>query len=175
MISFSTERMFVRPIEKEDKEIFSRLYTDRAVMQYIAEPFSIESIEDKLSRAVMLTENPESSMTYMIIFCRSSNKALGILGVIGQLKSGKDLEIGIMFSLDLQGKGFATEMLGALTDYLFKHYAPPKITMRYQRLNLAVVKMAQKLQYEDSDTNVENNDMCASIMTYQKWLNLQQK
>ena len=50
MHSFTTERLLIRPLNEQDKNLYVSLYTDVKIMRNIGEPLSTKAAEQAFNR-----------------------------------------------------------------------------------------------------------------------------
>lgn len=164
MHNFTTERLLIRPLVEQDKDLYISLYTDAKIMRNIGEPLSIEAAENAFARTMkaMRKEKPKT-MTWAIVTL-AGKKSIGIQALSWQTTDTADTadtaEIGIMLLRTSNGKLLPEEAMGALMEYAFNYLSVDKINANYARKNLATQRFVKKLGfiYDDAQQPENTND-----------------
>ena len=118
-----TERLLVRPFRAGDAVGLVRPRNDPKVARYQdwVVPYSTAQGEEMVAHLAAM-EGPESDEWWMAIVCDpETDEVFGDLAL--HLTSGsRTAEVGYTFASEHWGKGYATESLAALIEYLFKTF-----------------------------------------------------
>ena len=146
-----TPRLHLRPLFEGDEALYCHLYTDPEMMRHIGTPLSAEVARRSFHKACALAVQPAPAMQLWIITEHGSPTGLGLLARVRHGDAIDVAEMGIMLVTEGQGRGFAAEALGALTDRLF---AQPEMRMIWTSQspdNAAVVRLMHRLGFERTD------------------------
>lgn len=114
---FETDRLVVRPLHENDKDIYFRLYGDEQVMRYIRGIKSREDCEELLLSHIEINKNLHP-MGRWLVDEKTTGKTVGSFVVIPIDKT--DLfQLGYSLTPDHWGKGFATELVYGGLKYIF--------------------------------------------------------
>lgn len=116
--SFETERLRLRPLQAEDRDLYVRLYTDAAVMRYVGAALSRERAQ-RAFQAVLgqMAQRPPVAL-YWAVQHSPSEPPFGLSALVfdGDRQSA---EAGILLLPQEQGRGYATEVVAALANRTF--------------------------------------------------------
>jgi len=166
MQSFTTTRLFIRPLSALDQTLYCDLYTSDKIMRYIGEPLSINDAKISFERCLKLMQMKKPYFLTWTVVNKNTEQSIGLLTLIiskpkstspqNALSMVQPPEIGIVLSQKAQGKLIPEEAMGALMEYGFKQLNLPFINARFKRKNLATKRFVKKLRFElyndDSDT-----------------------
>ena len=104
--------------------------------------------EEKVKRYI-IESNIEGISQLIGIFLKENDKHIGNIRLFNFNKYHKRVEFGIMIFDKLQwSKGYGTEVLNAISDYIFKDFKLHKICADYYSVNAASAKMFKKAGFE---------------------------
>ncbi len=124
-VKIEGQRIFLRPVTLEDAKELLPMYADESIYQFrpgmprktVAaveklirrgqQDLSKESLQDKLSAVV-----------YFVIVDKSSRRLLGVMEVFHMDTRVEQVEIGYTLIPEFQNKGYVSEAIGILTDFL---------------------------------------------------------
>ncbi|WDE01160.1 GNAT family N-acetyltransferase [Thalassomonas actiniarum] len=162
MHNFTTERLFIRALEKQDQALYCHLYTDTKVMRHICQPLS----QEQAIKAFKTTLNKQTSKTKnqfsWAITSKETNQAIGIVGFQSQEKEHAIL--GLLISENSQGRGYAPEVFKKLISICNSTYGFKKFTSQVQKDNINSIKFLKLIGFKseplahtkDIDTYVFN-------------------
>jgi len=116
-----TSRLQIRPICIDDKESIFSYRSDPETNKYLSLiPKSVVDIADFISNSSTEINIPGTWFQLAIIE-RSSTQLIGDIGIhfLNSDPENKQVEIGYTLNKEFRGKGYATEALSAVIDYLF--------------------------------------------------------
>ena len=170
MRSFTTERLLIRPLAEQDKELYLSLYTDEKIMRHIGEPLSVEAAKNAFARTMkaMRKEKPKT-MTWAIVTL-AGKKSIGIQALSWQRPTFihkqitpniNQADIGIMLTSVSQGQRFPAESLNILIGYAFNKLDLDMITAYHSKKNLKSKRVFDKLGFIfDAKVQPENTNDC---------------
>ncbi len=184
MHSFSSERLFIRPLAEEDKELYCSLYTDAKTMRYIVEPFSQKKAEKAFAISVKKNKQDDPNFYTWTVINKTNEKKIGITSLYKML--GKEIlehhEVGIMLLPLYTGKALGKESLKATIGFGFQNLRMSQINIRFNKSNIAIKELSLNLGFVDhniykftdkhSQLSLLNNDfynyLTLSLLNYSK-------
>jgi RimJ/RimL family protein N-acetyltransferase len=174
MLTFSTERLVIRPLLAEDELFFCQLYTDNKVMRHTGGAIKLEQAKASFQRCLLANQHVEHGkaktvLTWAIV-CGNNGNILGLQTlafvtrpynetIINTDKQAgvKQTEIGIMLAREANGKKIPEEALGALIKYAFTTLQLDRIHAFYNRKNFATKRFVDKLGFSAAKTVMQYN------------------
>ena len=156
MHSFTTERLLIRPLIKEDEAFYCYQYTDRKMMRIIGEPLSHEQASKAFYRALKANSSIKKTVMTWAIVDKNNNKIIGTQALSWQkptqtpkpsVHNIEQVEIGIMLATKANGKLLPEEAVAALMEYGFNYLAVDRINAFYATVNRATKRILDKLGY----------------------------
>jgi ribosomal-protein-alanine N-acetyltransferase len=114
---FETDRLYVRQWQDTDLQNLHRLYSDRAIMEYIRPVLTIEETKQIFDKQITEYSASQYVGRYLILE-KNSNSFVGIF-LLRKPENRDGIEIGYAFRLQDWGKGFATEIVKEGVQYIF--------------------------------------------------------
>ncbi len=114
---FETDRLYVRQWLDTDLQNVHRLYSDKAIMEYIRPVLTIEETKQIFDKQIAEYSAGQYVGRYLIME-KSSNSFVGIL-LLRKPENRDGVEMGYAFRLEDWGKGFATEIVKEGVHYIF--------------------------------------------------------
>lgn len=159
MHSFSTERLLIRPLAEQDKNVYTRLYTDAKTMRNIAEPLSNIEVEQAFSKTLNAMRKGKPNVLTWAIVTLDNNECIGLQALNWQ-KSAKNninvishtAEIGIMLSPSSHGKSIPKEATGAIIEYAFNYLPINRIEAHFSKRNIVVGRITKNFGFKDTTT-----------------------
>ena len=142
-VELQTERLLLRRLRVSDSgDFFTNLVNDKEVLRYTAWPYH-ETIEQTVGMLTAWCGAYEKPLFYCwgVEF---EGKIIGNLTVYRIYEDTNSLEIGYCFGKEHWNKGFATEAVKAVTDFLFSAVNAEKIIVSFASGNPASGKVAEK-------------------------------
>ena len=142
-----TERLLIRPITIEDKNEIFAYRRDKETNKYQGWiPETIEEVEvfiDKISKQINIAE----TWFQFVIVNKECNKIIGDIGIHFIDKANQQTEIGCTLNKDFQNKGFATEALKNVIDYLFNELNKHRIIASIDPENKSSIRLVERLGF----------------------------
>jgi len=169
MHNFTTQRLLIRPLAEQDKDLYFSLYTNAKVMRNIGEPLTQVEAEKAFTSTLKAMQKTQPKVMSWAIVALYNNECIGIQGLNWQTPDIAD--IGIMLSRTSNGKQLPEEAMGALMEYAFNYLSVAKINAFYARKNLATSRFVKKLGfiYDDAKQPANINDSYQYFIK-DKWL-----
>jgi len=174
MHSFTTERLFIRPLVEQDRALFISLYTDAKIMRNISEPLSDEKADKAFNSSLSMMEKSQPKIMTWAIVSMAENRAIGIQGLTlkqaAKLNNKKNADIGIMLDAKANGKLYPEEAMGALMEYGFTKLKLTRINAHYASKNLATKRFVNKLGFTLPTTPHDKSGKTSyQYFDYQQW------
>ena len=143
-LQIKTERLLLDNITVGDASTIVKLSSNPAVYQYFTNPKKI-SLEEHLNWFNTCYLHDDSRFDFAAI-TYSNRDCIGIFGV--KLIDDKTAEISYILSPEVQGKGYATEAICGLTDWLKRStFDCTKLVATIHRNNGESIKVIKRLGY----------------------------
>ena len=160
---FKTERLLIRPINLEDQKAIFEYRSNKTTNQYQGWiPEYINDVVTFIKKSAKEINHPNTWFQFVIIL-KDHQKIIGDLG-IHFLSDNKQVEIGCTLNTDFQNKGYATESLTSIIDYLFKDLKKHRITSSIDPDNTNSIKLVERIGFRKEAHFVE------SILINGKWV-----
>lgn len=122
---FETERLFLRPLTKNDVEAVFKMRSDKNVMRFIR-PLQTECKEAENWINLVSSLWKSDKIGFCAVIEKQTQKFIGWCG-LWRLKESGEIEVGYALSPEFQQKGYATEAAKAFLDYGFDELNLEKI------------------------------------------------
>lgn len=144
--TLKTKNLTIRPLKEEDRSDMEELLTnDDIAKTYLIPNFSSE--EEVTALFETLRENSLSKEHYLYGICQGK-KLIGFVNDVEQ--KGDVIELGYVIHPAYQGKGYATEMLGAVLEDL-KELGYARVCAGVFEENIASIRVMEKCGMERTD------------------------
>ncbi|UTR10100.1 GNAT family N-acetyltransferase [Evansella sp. LMS18] len=142
-MEFKTERLTIRPYQKDDLLDVFHIYNNEETCRYLLhDRWTHEDMQDKFNEKLKnskLTKDTPLSLAVV-----NDNKVIGDLSV--WYTDMKDtVEIGYSFSNEVAGKGYGTESVSGLVRKLFDEFNVHRIQANLDARNKASQKLCERI------------------------------
>lgn len=161
-----TTRLQIRPLCVDDKESIFSYRSDPETNKYLSLiPKSVDDIVEFIANSSTKINVPGTWFQLGIVE-RATNQLIGDIGVhfLNSDPENKQVEIGYTLNKEFRGKGYATEALSAVIDYLFNTLNKHRITASIDPTNLKSIKLVERLGFRKEAHFVE------SLYFHGKWV-----
>jgi len=147
-LKLNSDRLTLRPITLGDsKEIF-HYRSDSETNKYQGWiPKSIDDVNDFIKNKVSPIIDKNGTWFQLVIIINQNGKLIGDIGLYFFDKENKQVEIGCTLSKDYHGKGYATEALFKVIDYLFNTLQKHRIIASIDPRNKDSIKLFNRLNF----------------------------
>jgi ribosomal-protein-alanine N-acetyltransferase len=144
LTALETDRLLIRQFDKTDEEEFINFMMDRSITDNLAFNDTLKSREGALAilNHTIDSYNSDHPSLAFAITDKVNGTFMGACG-INFLEQDK-AEVFYAFFPDFWGKGFATEVLSKLKEYLVQMHAVKEIHAFIRPQNVASIKVAEK-------------------------------
>lgn len=142
---FKTSQIILRPITLNDKlEIFN-YRSDKETNKYQSWiPETMDDVENYINKTEKEFNKPNTWFQFVIVK-KSNNKIIGDLGV--HFIDDYQCELGCTITKDYHKKGFATESLNLVIDYLFNTLNKHRIITSIDPENISSIRLVERLGF----------------------------
>lgn len=142
-----TERLIIRLAEPEDAEAIFSYRSDFLENKYQGWfPNSAKEVHDYISNMPKTIDIADVCFQFAIINV-NENRLIGDIGIIFTNHNNMQAEIGCTLHKDYQGKGYATESLKAVVNYLFVTLNKHRIIASVDPRNTTSLRLIQRLGF----------------------------
>ncbi len=155
-MKLETKRLTIRPIDIIDKGALFAYRSDEETNQYQGWiPKSIGDVETFIGKTA---ENINEPLTWfqLVIIEKESQKLIGDIGLHFFDDENKQVEIGCTLNKAYQNKGYATEALKQVIDYLFKSLNKHRITTSIDPRNKSSIRLVERIGFRKEAHFVES-------------------
>ncbi|MFH6999717.1 GNAT family N-acetyltransferase [Flavobacterium sp. FlaQc-57] len=142
---YRSSRIIIRQFLPQEKQTFLNLFKDDLVIQYLP-AISPERYQEMFSE--LLDNYEKGKLSRWAIFDAESNNFIGICVARIFMYNNDQLEIGYVLSQDYWGKGIATEVCKAITQYCFTNTNKEEVVAITDVNNAGSQNVLQKAGFE---------------------------
>lgn len=145
----TTDRLILRPTSDADFDFIYRIQSDGEMMRYIRAPVSDpEIVRERMAQWSQYAENNPGLGAGVAVWKDSGVPAGTFVVRHVEYQPGNDLEIGYLIVPENWGRGLATEIAGALVDYIFAGFDVPRIVAVVDPENIPSQRVLQKCGFQ---------------------------
>ncbi|WP_017733218.1 GNAT family N-acetyltransferase [Nafulsella turpanensis] len=145
-IRIGTERLLLSPLQIADSQALLAYRSNPAVGGFLTwKPKNLEEVEEYIRTANSITPNTPETWYQLGIRLKDSGLLIGDMGVHFFGPQNQQTELGYAIALEHQRKGYASEAIKAVIDFLFGIYRKHRITASADPGNKASIQLLQKL------------------------------
>ena len=161
---FETKRLIIRPITCDDKDEVFEYRSDRETNKYQGWiPTTVSDVEIFIGKISKQINEPRTWFQFVIIE-KEAKKIIGDIGVHFFDNENKQVEIGCTVKKDFQNKGYATETVKIVIDYLFKELNKHRIITSIDPENKNSIRLVEGIGFRKEAHFVE------SLLINGKWV-----
>ncbi|SNR51256.1 GNAT family N-acetyltransferase [Flavobacterium sp. ov086] len=155
---YQSPRIIIREFLPQEKQTFLDLFKDNQVTQYLPNA----SPERYLEMFDELLENYEKkNLSRWAIFDATNNNFIGICVARIFVHNTSQIEIGYVLSREYWGKGIATEVCKAITQYSFANTNTKEVVAITDLSNSGSQNVLQKAGFKRLDNLIRNQEELA--------------
>jgi RimJ/RimL family protein N-acetyltransferase len=163
-MELTTKRLIIRPITLSDKNEVFEYRCDKETNKYQGWiPETIDEMETFIGKIAKQIDKPATWFQFVIIE-KESQKIIGDLGIHFFDKENKQVEIGCTLNKNFQNKGYATEAVIRVIDYLFKELNKHRIITSIDPANKNSIRLVERIGFRKEAHFVE------SLLINGKWV-----
>lgn len=151
-----TERLIIKPITIGDKDEIFEYRRDKETNKYQGwVPETIEDVEEFIGNTSKQINVPETWFQ-LVIVDKETQKIVGDLGIHFIDPENEQAEIGCTLNKNYQNKGFATESVRKVIDYLFKELNKHRIIASIDPENKNSIRLVERIGFRKEAHFVES-------------------
>ena len=155
-LNLETERLVIRPIQLNDKVSIFEYRSDSETNKYqVWIPKTIKDVELFINGIAKQINIPETWFQFVLIE-KESQKVIGDLGVHFFDKHNKQVEIGCTLNKIFHYKGYATEAVSRIIDFLFIELKKHRIIASIDPNNKSSVRLVERIGFRKEAHFVES-------------------
>lgn len=159
-----TKRLIIRPIKIDDKNEVFEYRSDKGTNKYQGWiPATLSDVETFIGKVSKQINEPETWFQFIIIE-KGAQKIIGDLGIHFFDNENKQAEIGCTLNKKFQNKGYATESVKRVIDYLFKELNKHRIITSIDPENKNSIRLVERIGFRKEAHFVE------SLLINGKWV-----
>ena len=163
-MKIETNRLLIRPISQTDKELIFEYRSDKETNKFQGWiPETINDVESFIENIAKQINEPETWFQFVIIE-KNTEKIIGDIGIHFFGKENLQVEIGCTLNKHFQSKGYATESLISVIDYLFNDLKKHRIITSIDPDNRNSIKLVKRIGFRKEAHFVE------SLLINGKWI-----
>ena len=168
---FETERLKIRKFENQDAARLYEIHLDEEVKKWIPNE-SYEDIEDAREATAFFTDcvNRHALPCVLAVELRETGELIGDTGINEVEGKPGEVEIGFVICRECRGKGYAAELLKAMTDYAVSVFQMNTLYGRVMKGNDASVRVLEKNGYTfvTEESGAEDDPYGNGMLVYMK-------
>ncbi|MBR5272491.1 MAG: GNAT family N-acetyltransferase [Clostridia bacterium] len=169
-VNLETPRLILRSFIESDAEAMFKNWASRDIVTKYMSWFPHKDIEEtkNIIRA-WIEEDEKSNRYHWAIVLKSTNEVIGSIGVVRQKEDVKSAEMGYCIGDDFWHRGYTSEALARIIEYLFKEIGYNRISALHDvnNPNSGAVMKKCGMKYDgtlrESGLTKEGNPMNVSI------------
>lgn len=145
-VELTTKRLFLRPVETEDAKAIFNYRSDAETNKYQAWiPKTIDDVDSFLNKISPEIDIADTWFQFAIVEIKNT-KIIGDVGI--HFVDGEQAELGCTLAKKYHGKGYATEALKAVMDYLFNELNKHRIIGSIDPKNVSSIELVERLSFK---------------------------
>lgn len=163
-MKFKTNRLIIRPITLNDKIDIFNYRSDKETNQFQSWiPDTIKDVENFINNTSTKIDEPKTWFQFVIIE-KESGKIIGDIGIHFFDKDNKQVELGCTLDKYFHNKGYATEALICVINYLFCDLNKHRIITSIDPFNKNSIRLVQRIGFRKEAHFIE------SLFVKGKWV-----
>ncbi|HRE75778.1 MAG TPA: GNAT family protein [Flavobacteriales bacterium] len=144
-----TQRLIIRPVEREDIPALFAYRSDPEVSRYLQRDYhSVDDVKYLVDETSRVADVP-GTWFQLVVLAKDEGMIIGDIGIhfpAGDAQQSQ-VEIGYTFAKQHQGKGFAREAVSAVVEFIFAELNKRRITAGLDPENRASERLLQRIGF----------------------------
>ncbi len=155
-MKLETNRLIIRPITIDDRSEIFNYRRDKETNKYQGWiPENLEDVEVFIRKTSAQINEP-NTWFQVVIIDKETQGIVGDIGIHFMDSDSKQVEIGCTLNKDFQNKGFATESLKKVIDYLFNELNKHRIIASIDPNNTNSIRLVERIGFRKEAHFVES-------------------
>jgi len=155
-LKLDTKRLIIRPVIYDDKAEIFEYRSDTATNKYQGWiPKTIEDVESFIEKISKQMNEPGTWFQFVIIE-KETQKIVGDLGIHFLDNENKQVEIGCTLNKYFQNRGYATESIKRVIEYLFNELKKHRIITSIDPDNKNAIRLVERIGFRKEAHFVES-------------------
>jgi len=147
-LEIETARLLLRPISLDDAEAVFKYRSDLVTNKYQGWiPNTINDVYDFIEKKVTSTIDVVDTWYQLVIIRKKDGELIGDIGIHFLDSDKKQVEIGYTLNKKQHGKGYATEAVKEIINYLFDELNKRRIVTSIDPRNIKSIKLVERLGF----------------------------
>lgn len=143
-----TDRLILRPVRIEDSKSIYRYRSNSLVNQYQGWiPKTIDDVHDFIKTKVSSEIDIPNTWFQLVIIKTGNNELIGDIGIHFLGSDNFQVEVGCTLDQNYHGKGYATEALKAIMNFLFNSLNKHRIIASIDPRNTRSIELFERLGF----------------------------
>jgi RimJ/RimL family protein N-acetyltransferase len=149
MFRLETNRMILRPLEERDSAAFSAYRSDPEIARYQGwgAPYSLEQAEEFIEQQKMVTPGEIGQWLQLGMELNADGALIGDVAFQVIKDSHNQAEIGMTLSQPFQGKGYGTEAVRELVQFLFGELNVHRVIANCDPENISAHRLLERVGF----------------------------
>lgn len=145
-MNISTERLVLRNVRISDAESIFKYRSNPQISEFQGwKPQTIEEVKKFIYEKIAKAPNIPGTWYQLGILVKETNKLIGDIGVHFIDADNQQVEIGFTLSLESQGKGYATEAVIGVINYLFSSLQKHRVAASVDPRNTKSIALLKRI------------------------------
>lgn len=148
-MEFSTERLFIRPVQLTDAEALFGFRSDPECAEFMSSiPLNVAEMRERIQKTASEI-NQSGTWFQFVIFAKDERSVVGDIGLhfLASDTQNKQVELGYILHKKYWGKGYATEALMPIIDYLVYTLDKHRLVANIDPSNYPSIRLVEKLGF----------------------------
>ena len=155
-MKLETNRLLLRPILPSDKEMIFEYRSDKETNKYQGWiPENVKDVEAFIGKVSKTINEPETWFQFVIVE-KESKRIIGDLGIHFFGEENLQVEIGCTLNKNFQSKGYATESVETVINYLFNDLKKHRIRTSIDPKNRNSINLVERIGFRKEAHLVES-------------------
>jgi [ribosomal protein S5]-alanine N-acetyltransferase len=144
-MELTTERLHLRPFTAADQDAIHAVYADPEVMRHVGHGAHRTMAETANALRIYGEVLARRGYSFLAVTERDGGMLVGDGGLHPLGGQGPDIELGYTLARSAWGRGYATELGGALIEYAFTELEAPRVVAQVEPANRGSRHVLEKL------------------------------
>lgn len=155
-MKLETKRLTIRPITLNDKNEIFEYRSDKETNKYQGWiPETINDVESFIEKLAKNINEPKTWFQFVIIE-KDTQKIVGDIGINFFDNENKQVEIGCTLHKHFHNKGYATEAIKSVIDYLFTELKKHRIITSIDPKNKSSIRLVERIGFRKKAHFIES-------------------